>query len=148
TPCIFQNYRLFAFSTIIPQFFRPRSWSDFIYVPMTHNPCLSDMSKRAPRFPLFSNNCLASHKRHICAHALAWPYPSDSYKTIFVVQTTRHACQLRPPTLLPLSLSPLLVVVSLNTFWSTQLLVFFFTIVVSSYSNSCKLVTVNVVVIC
>ncbi|VUZ42494.1 unnamed protein product [Hymenolepis diminuta] len=34
--------------------FRPRSWSDLIYVPMTHNPCLSDMSKRVHRFPLFS----------------------------------------------------------------------------------------------
>ncbi|VUZ44044.1 unnamed protein product, partial [Hymenolepis diminuta] len=39
--CIFQNYLLFAFSTIIPQFFHPRRWSDLIYVPMTHNPCLT-----------------------------------------------------------------------------------------------------------
>ncbi|VUZ48947.1 unnamed protein product, partial [Hymenolepis diminuta] len=52
--CIFQNFLLFAFSTIIPQFFPPRSLSDLIYVPITHNPCLSDMSKRVQRFPLFT----------------------------------------------------------------------------------------------
>ncbi|VUZ51310.1 unnamed protein product [Hymenolepis diminuta] len=46
-----------------------------------------------------------------------------------------------------LSLSPSitrfkLIVASLNTFWSNQLLVFCFIIVVSSYSNSYELVTV------
>ncbi|VUZ48880.1 unnamed protein product, partial [Hymenolepis diminuta] len=91
--CIFQNYLLFAFSTIIPQFFRPRSWSDLIYVPMTHNPRLSDMSKRVHRFPLSPNNRLASHKRHICAHALTWSSPSDSYAATLVVRTTTHTGQ-------------------------------------------------------
>ncbi|VUZ39318.1 unnamed protein product, partial [Hymenolepis diminuta] len=89
---IFQNYLLFAFSTIIPQFFRPRSWSDFIYVPMMHNPCLSDMSKRVHRFPLSSITASLHIKRHICAHALAWPYPSDSYKATLVLHSiTTHA---------------------------------------------------------
>ncbi|VUZ43810.1 unnamed protein product [Hymenolepis diminuta] len=50
--CIFQNYLLFAFSTIIPQFFRPRCWSDLIYVPMTHNPCLTCLSASID-FPSF-----------------------------------------------------------------------------------------------
>ncbi|VUZ57294.1 unnamed protein product, partial [Hymenolepis diminuta] len=85
--CIFQNYLLFAFSTIIPQFFRPRSWSDFIYVPMTHN----------PRLPYLNASIDSSHsitaslhiKRHICAQALAWPYLNDSYKANLVVQTTQ-----------------------------------------------------------
>ncbi|VUZ42169.1 unnamed protein product, partial [Hymenolepis diminuta] len=80
--CIFQNYLLFAFSTIIPPFFQPRSWSDLIYVPMTHSPCLTCLSPSTD-FPFFYNR-LASYKKHICAHALAWPYPSDSYKAALV----------------------------------------------------------------
>ncbi|VUZ56903.1 unnamed protein product, partial [Hymenolepis diminuta] len=39
---------------------------------------LSDMSKRVHRSPPFSITASLSHKRHIYAHALAWPYPSDS----------------------------------------------------------------------
>ncbi|VUZ56920.1 unnamed protein product [Hymenolepis diminuta] len=75
------------------------------------------MSKRVHRSPPFSITASLSHKRHIYAHALAWPYPSDSYKATLVVQTTTtHARQLRAPTLLSLSLSLLLVVVSLSTF--------------------------------
>ncbi|VUZ44897.1 unnamed protein product, partial [Hymenolepis diminuta] len=35
-----------------------------------------------------------------------------------------------------------LVVASLNTFWSNLILVFCSTVIVSSYSNSCELVTV------
>ncbi|VUZ49938.1 unnamed protein product, partial [Hymenolepis diminuta] len=60
----------------------PRSWSDLIYVPVTHSPCLTGL-KVSIEFPLFYNR-LASHERHICAHALAWPYSSDSYKATLV----------------------------------------------------------------
>ncbi|KAM3178633.1 hypothetical protein ACTXT7_002189 [Hymenolepis weldensis] len=104
------------------------------------------MSKRAHCFPSFYN-LLVSPKKHICAHVLARPYPT-------------HACLLPAPILpahllstsasSPLSLSVTRfkpVVVSLNTFWSNQLLVFCSTIVVSSYSNSCELATVIAVVI-
>ncbi|VUZ51013.1 unnamed protein product, partial [Hymenolepis diminuta] len=57
---------------------------------------------------------------------------------------------LSPSTRSPrsLSLASILVVASLNTFWSNQFLVLLFTIVVSSYSNSYELVTVIAVVIC
>ncbi|VUZ44560.1 unnamed protein product [Hymenolepis diminuta] len=113
--CIFQNYLLFAFSTIIPPFFRPRSWSDFIDVPMTHNPCLSDMSKRVHRFPLFSNKRLASHKGHICARALAWPYSSDSYKASLVFQTvTTHAGECGLPHVMFISSLPRHAALSLS----------------------------------
>ncbi|VUZ46166.1 unnamed protein product, partial [Hymenolepis diminuta] len=58
-------------------------------------------------------NCLASPKRHICAHALTWPYPSDSYKAILVVQTTTTYTGHTLLSLFP-SLSLLLIVASLN----------------------------------
>ncbi|KAM3186170.1 hypothetical protein ACTXT7_004906 [Hymenolepis weldensis] len=45
-----------------------------------------------------------------------------------------------------LSIASILVAASLNAFWSKQLLVFCSTIVVSSYSNSYKLVTVVAVI--
>ncbi|VUZ40660.1 unnamed protein product [Hymenolepis diminuta] len=61
--------------------------------------------------------------------------------SLFSRQKLTHAGQSGPYTTL-LSLSLLLVVASLNTFWSTQLLVFCFTIVVSSYSNSYELIVV------
>ncbi|VUZ38584.1 unnamed protein product [Hymenolepis diminuta] len=64
-----QNCLLFAFSTIIPQFFRPRSWSDLVYVLLTHDPYLKCLNTSID-FPSFYNR-LASHKKHICAHALA-----------------------------------------------------------------------------
>ncbi|VUZ42461.1 unnamed protein product [Hymenolepis diminuta] len=117
------------------------------------------MSRRTHRFPLFSNNGLVSHKKHICAHALARPYPSDSYKAIFVFHTrTTHACSCQflrflfissLPQRAPLSISRFkLVVASLNTLlWPNQLLVFRFTIVVSLYPNSYGVVTVTAVVI-
>ncbi|VUZ46282.1 unnamed protein product, partial [Hymenolepis diminuta] len=50
-----------------------------------------------------------------------------------------------PHSLLPASI---LVVASLNTFWSSQLLVFCPTVVVSSYSNNYELVTVAAIVSC
>ncbi|KAM3175453.1 hypothetical protein ACTXT7_008481 [Hymenolepis weldensis] len=60
---------------------------------------LSVMSKRAHRFPLFCNR-LVSPEKHICAHVLARPYPSDSYKALFVFHSiTTHAGHLRAPTL-------------------------------------------------
>ncbi|VUZ39311.1 unnamed protein product [Hymenolepis diminuta] len=46
------------------------------------------MSKRVHRFPLSSITASLHIKRHICTHALAWPYPSDSYKATLVLQTT------------------------------------------------------------
>ncbi|VUZ49664.1 unnamed protein product [Hymenolepis diminuta] len=64
---------------------------------MTHNPRLSDMSKRVLRFPPLFYNCLASHKKHICAHALAWPSPSDSYKANLVCPDNTH-WSVRTPT--------------------------------------------------
>ncbi|VUZ50118.1 unnamed protein product, partial [Hymenolepis diminuta] len=39
-------------------------------------------------------NRLASHKKHICAHALVWPYPSDHIKLLLFFQTT-HTGQSR-----------------------------------------------------
>ncbi|VUZ56743.1 unnamed protein product [Hymenolepis diminuta] len=63
----------------------PRSWSDIFYVPMKHDSYLSCLN--APiDFPPFYNH-LVSHKRHICAHALAEPYPGDSYKASLVFYT-------------------------------------------------------------
>ncbi|VUZ47323.1 unnamed protein product [Hymenolepis diminuta] len=60
---------------------------------MTHNPCLSDMSKRVHRFPLFFITASLRIKRHICAHALAWPHPSDSYKaTLLCPDNTLVIC--------------------------------------------------------
>ncbi|KAM3179930.1 hypothetical protein ACTXT7_017301 [Hymenolepis weldensis] len=71
-----------------------------------------------------------------------------------------HAYQLPAPMLPAHPLSSLaccpsisltrfkLLVGSLNTFWSNQLLVFCSTTVVSSYSNIYELVTVRAVVIC
>ncbi|VDL59219.1 unnamed protein product [Hymenolepis diminuta] len=50
------------------------------------------MSKRVHRFPLFYNR-LASHKGHICARALAWPYPSDSYKATLGFSDNTHTGQ-------------------------------------------------------
>ncbi|VUZ54146.1 unnamed protein product [Hymenolepis diminuta] len=51
------------------------------------------MSKRVHRFPLSSITASLHIKRHICAHALVWPYPSDSYKASLVFQTTTHTGQ-------------------------------------------------------
>ncbi|VUZ52801.1 unnamed protein product [Hymenolepis diminuta] len=48
------------------------------------------MSKRVHRFPPFFYNRLASHIRHICAQALAWPYPGDSYKATLVSPDNTH----------------------------------------------------------
>ncbi|KAM3183885.1 hypothetical protein ACTXT7_009470, partial [Hymenolepis weldensis] len=43
---------------------------------------------------------LVSAKKCICAHVLARPYPSDSYKAIFVFHPrTTHTCQILAPTL-------------------------------------------------
>ncbi|KAM3186656.1 hypothetical protein ACTXT7_003862 [Hymenolepis weldensis] len=114
------------------------------------------MSKCTHRFPPFYNS-LVSPKKYICAHVLTRPYPSDSYKAIFVFHSiTMQTCHI-PAATLPAHLlsssafSPLylslsltrfkLVVASLKTFWSNQLLVFCPTIVTSSYSNSYEFVT-------
>ncbi|VUZ45618.1 unnamed protein product, partial [Hymenolepis diminuta] len=59
---------------------------------------------------------------------------------------TRPVHLLSPSALYSLLLASILVVVSSNTFWSIQLLVFCSTIVVGSYSNSYELVTVVAVV--
>ncbi|KAM3173646.1 hypothetical protein ACTXT7_012134 [Hymenolepis weldensis] len=57
------------------------------------------MSKRAHRFPPFYKR-LYSPKKYICTHVLACPYPSDSYKAIFVFHSiTIHACQSPAPML-------------------------------------------------
>ncbi|VUZ45145.1 unnamed protein product [Hymenolepis diminuta] len=98
---------------------------------------------------------------NICTHVLARPYPSDSYKAVFVFHlkdntrvsvTGSYASSPSPlflSTLPSLSLSPSLpVVATLNAVWSNQLSVFCSTIVVSSYPKSHKLVTVIAVVIC
>ncbi|VUZ56963.1 unnamed protein product [Hymenolepis diminuta] len=62
-------------------------------------------------------------------------------KLLLFFQTTHTGqCGLLHITLLSLSL--LLIVASLNTFWSAQLLVLCFTNVVNSYSNSYELVVV------
>ncbi|KAM3186075.1 hypothetical protein ACTXT7_005081 [Hymenolepis weldensis] len=56
---------------------------------------------------------------------------------------------LRAPALsLSLLLVAILVMASLSTFWSNQLLTFYSTIVVTSYSNSYELVTAVAVVSC
>ncbi|VUZ49883.1 unnamed protein product, partial [Hymenolepis diminuta] len=82
-----------------------------------------------------------------------------THKAIFVYPTrTTHACQLPAPTL-PAHLLSSSASCSLSSslgyslwlpgihFWSAQLLVFCFTVIVSSYSNSYELVTVIAVVI-
>ncbi|VUZ51439.1 unnamed protein product [Hymenolepis diminuta] len=83
------------------------------------------MSKRVHRFPLFSIAASLHIKRHICAHTLAWPYPSDSYKAILVFRTDQRTLvstdsytSCSSPLFLNtlLSLSLLLIVASLNTF--------------------------------
>ncbi|KAM3180190.1 hypothetical protein ACTXT7_016799 [Hymenolepis weldensis] len=91
------------------------------------------MSVWARRFPPFSYNSLASTKKHICAHVLTCPYPIDSHT---LPSLSLSVARFKP------------VVASLTTFWPDQLLVFRFTIVVSSYSNSYELMTVIAVVIC
>ncbi|VUZ54454.1 unnamed protein product [Hymenolepis diminuta] len=49
------------------------------------------MSKRAHRFSFFYDR-LISPKKHICAHVLARPCPTDSYKAIFVFHSIKmHA---------------------------------------------------------
>ncbi|VUZ44187.1 unnamed protein product, partial [Hymenolepis diminuta] len=55
------------------------------------------MSKRVHRFPLFSVAASLQIKRHICAQALAWPYPSDSYKATLVCPDNTH-WSVRTPT--------------------------------------------------
>ncbi|VUZ55920.1 unnamed protein product [Hymenolepis diminuta] len=55
------------------------------------------MSKRVHRFPLFSITASLHIKRHICAHALAWPYPTDSYKATLVFPDNTH-WSVRTPT--------------------------------------------------
>ncbi|KAM3177860.1 hypothetical protein ACTXT7_003697 [Hymenolepis weldensis] len=135
---------------------RPRGRSDVFYAPMTQNPYLSCLNSPIT-FPPFHNR-LASPKKHICAHVLVRPYPSDSNKAIFVFHSiTTHAGQLPAPTLpahlLSSSTRSLLYLShslqsSLNTFWSNQLLVLCSTIVISYYSNSHELVTIVAVVIC
>ncbi|VUZ53641.1 unnamed protein product [Hymenolepis diminuta] len=115
------------------------------------------MSKRVHRFPLFSITA-SLHIKGTSALMLWCGLTQVIHKATFVFQTTTHAGQgghlhvscsspLFLSTLLSLSLSLLLVVASLSTFWSTQPLVFCFTIVVGSYSNNYGLVTV-VAVIC
>ncbi|VUZ49173.1 unnamed protein product [Hymenolepis diminuta] len=47
---------------------------------MTHSPRLTCLNASID-FPLFYNR-LASHKRHICAHALAWPYPKITHSSV------------------------------------------------------------------
>ncbi|VUZ45411.1 unnamed protein product [Hymenolepis diminuta] len=70
------------------------------------------MSKRVLDFPSFYNR-LASQKRHICDHALTWPFPGDSYKAGLVFQLTSSSARCS----LPLSVTHFkLVVASLNTF--------------------------------
>ncbi|VUZ54905.1 unnamed protein product [Hymenolepis diminuta] len=48
------------------------------------------MSKRVHRFPLFSITASLYIKKHICAHARTWPYPSDSYKATLVCPDDTH----------------------------------------------------------
>ncbi|VUZ42083.1 unnamed protein product [Hymenolepis diminuta] len=121
------------------------------------------MSRCVHRSLPFFYNRLVSPKKYLCAPVLANPYPSGSYKAIFIFHSIiTHACQLSAPMLLahllsssahcplylPFSLALFkLVAASLNTFWSNQLLVFCSTIVVRSYSNCCELVTVIAIVI-
>ncbi|KAM3182372.1 hypothetical protein ACTXT7_012510 [Hymenolepis weldensis] len=105
--------------------FHPRRWRDVFYVRMTHNPympCLNAPIDFAP-----SCNYLVSSKKHICAHVLARPYPSDSYKAIFLshknnarmsVTSSYAYCSSSlfistlPSLSLPLSLALVLVVAS------------------------------------
>ncbi|VUZ45641.1 unnamed protein product [Hymenolepis diminuta] len=105
------------------------------------------MSKRVHLFPLFSITP-SLHIKGTSALMLWRGLTQVTHIKLSLFSRQGHACRLRAPMLLSLSLSLLLVVVSLTTFWSTQLLVFCFTIFVSSYSNSYELVTVIVVVIC
>ncbi|VUZ43493.1 unnamed protein product [Hymenolepis diminuta] len=52
------------------------------------------MFKCVHQFPAFYNS-IVSPKKHICAHVLARPYPSDSHKAIFVFHSiTTHGCHL------------------------------------------------------
>ncbi|VUZ51297.1 unnamed protein product [Hymenolepis diminuta] len=62
---------------------------------MTHNPCLTCLNASID-FPSFYN-LLASHKKHITAHALAWPYPSDLHKATLVFPDNKH-WSVRTPT--------------------------------------------------
>ncbi|VUZ45555.1 unnamed protein product, partial [Hymenolepis diminuta] len=75
---------------------------------------------------------------HICAHVLARPYSSDSYRATFVFHSKQRTLSVTgsypscsPPLFLstlpslslpPLPLASILIVASLNTFWSNQLL--------------------------
>ncbi|VUZ52529.1 unnamed protein product [Hymenolepis diminuta] len=73
------------------------------------------MSKRVHRFPLFSVTASLHIKRHICAHALAWPYPNDTHWSVRTPTRPVHllSSSARCSPSLPLSL--LLIVASLNT---------------------------------
>ncbi|VUZ52198.1 unnamed protein product [Hymenolepis diminuta] len=64
---------------------------------MTHDPYLPCLAPPIDFPPLFYNS-LASYKKHMFAHVLTRPYPSDSIKTILVFHTAR-ACHLPAPTL-------------------------------------------------
>ncbi|VUZ52522.1 unnamed protein product [Hymenolepis diminuta] len=111
------------------------------------------MSKCVHQFPLFSVTASLHIKRYIYPHALAWPYPSDSYKATLVLPVNTH-WSVRTPTRpvhllsssarcspsLPLSL--LLIVVSLSTFLVYSILGVLLHNCVSSYSNSYELVVV------
>ncbi|KAM3174717.1 hypothetical protein ACTXT7_009975 [Hymenolepis weldensis] len=81
------------------------------------------MSKRAYRFPLFYNSLDSLNTTHACQ------LPAPKFPLISTV----------PQPLPPLLLSSILVVASLNTFWSNQLLVFCSTIAVNSNSSSYEL---------
>ncbi|VUZ54147.1 unnamed protein product [Hymenolepis diminuta] len=112
--------------------FHPRSWSDFIYVPMTHNPCLSDMSKRVHRFPLSS--ITASFHIKCTSALMLWCgltqvthiklalFSRQQHTLVSADSYTSCSSPLFPSTLLSLflslslSLSLLLIVASLNTF--------------------------------
>ncbi|VUZ50899.1 unnamed protein product [Hymenolepis diminuta] len=63
------------------------------------------MSKRVHRFTLFSNNCLASHKRHICVSSV-WPRQSKQLQPTLVSEDSYTSCSspLFLTTLLSLSL--------------------------------------------
>ncbi|VUZ45008.1 unnamed protein product [Hymenolepis diminuta] len=99
------------------------------------------MSKHVHRFPLFSMTA-SLHIRGTSALML-WRGLSLQHTLV-----SYGLLRFLPISSLPQHVALSLVVASLNTFWSTQPLVFCFTIVVSSYSNSYELVTVIAVVIC
>ncbi|VUZ51251.1 unnamed protein product [Hymenolepis diminuta] len=84
---------------------------------MVHNSYLLCLNA-AICFPSFFYGSLVSPKKHICAHVLAHPYPSDPYKAIFVSHTITHASPLLAPTLsahlLSSSARPLFTSVSLS----------------------------------